>query len=255
MKTNFLKLTAFFFSLFILTTSCSKDDDPAPAPTPVTYDVKGYYKVTSNLGDFVMLIEDGGKFTFVDGANFYSSLSSDIGYGTGYTFTNNVFTGNFKLNLGTGTQYGLTANYDPTTGAFSGGTIGTGTATSGHATWTAQRVINSNTNPIGMWYGKYNSTPSNTTTFNSPYTILVEDATHIVVADAGTISGNSNLAYGTYTASGNTFIGTYKYSFGTGTHFSIAANYNTTEAKFFGGTFGSGSATSGSGNWYLDKLK
>ena len=258
MKQNLLKLALLFFGLALGTSSCSKSDDPAPtpAPTPVTYDIKGYYKGTfGNSSALVLLIEDGGKLTLVDKANFYSATTSNIYYGTSYTFANNVITCSFKGNLGTGSQYTLTATYNPTTGALSNGTIGTGTATSGYSTFTAQRTINSNSDPIGLWYGQYNTTPSNTTTFGNPYTMLVEDATHIVVADAGSITGNSSLAYGTYTVAGNTYTSTYKYSFGSGSQFSNGANFNTTDAKLTSGTWGSNAATSGSGNWYMNKLK
>ncbi|CCG53548.1 Hypothetical lipoprotein precursor [Flavobacterium indicum GPTSA100-9 = DSM 17447] len=255
MKQNLLKLGLLFFLLTLGTISCSSSDDSDPAPTPVTYNVKGYYKMTSSLGNFILLIEDGGKFTFVNGSNFYSTISANIGYGTDYTFVNNVFTGSFKLNLGTGSQYSLTATYNPTTGAFSAGTIGANTSTSGYGTWTAQRVINNNSDSIGLWYGQYNTTPSNTTTFNAPYTMLVEDDTHVVVADGNSITGRSSLAYGTYTVSGNTFTSTYKYAFGTGSQFSNGANFNKTDGKMIAGTWGSNTATSGSGNWYMDKLK
>lgn len=255
MKSSLLKLTVLLFSILFISTSCSKDDDPAPVPAaPVTYDIKGYYKGTfGNSSSMVLLLEDGGKFTLGDGALIHGNAAGNIGYGTGYTVTGNVVSGTFKMNVGAGQQYSFSATYNPETGALTGGTIGLGTSVSGHSTFTAQRTINANSNLVGLWYGKYNSTPSNTTTFGSPYTMLIEDATHVVVADGASISGMGSLAYGTYTLAGTAFTATYKYSFGTGSQFTNLATFNTTDAKLNPGSWGSGLSTSGGGNWYMDK--
>lgn len=252
------------FLLSVLTTTlflaCSKSDDPVtvPAPTPITYDIKGYYKgTTASSTSIILLIEDGGNFTLIDGANFYSSTTSKIGYGTGYTIVNNVFTGTFRFDLGTGAQYTISATYNPTTGALTNGTVGAGTNPTGHTTWTAQRTINTNSNPVGLWYGKYNSIPSETdpVTFTKTYTMLIEDATHFVVVGQlnPRISGSTDLGFGTYTTSGSTFNSTYKYNFGTGLQYSSIGNYNITDGKLTSGTWGNTTNTSGGGNWYLNK--
>lgn len=105
------------------------------------------------------------------------------------------------------------------------------------------------TYPIeGYWTGKYGS---GTATPSSGYSMVVEPGGTLTVADGTTITAASK-ASGTWTITGNVFKATYTYNTPGGSTFSIQANW-TNDGKLTGGTWGSGTNTSGSGTWFMDR--
>lgn len=105
------------------------------------------------------------------------------------------------------------------------------------------------TYPIeGLWVGKYgsgSSTPSN------GYSMVVESAGKVTVADGDNITTSSKAA-GTWTLTGNVFRATYTYSSPGGATFTIQANWSN-DGKMTGGTWGSGTNATGGGTWYMDR--
>lgn len=104
------------------------------------------------------------------------------------------------------------------------------------------------TYPIeGYWVGKYGS---GTAAPTSGYSMVVEPGGVLTIADGSTITSSSK-ATGTWTLTGNTFKATYTYT-GGGSTFSIQATFSN-DGKLTNGTWGSGTSTSGSGTWYMDR--
>lgn len=98
----------------------------------------------------------------------------------------------------------------------------------------------------GLWLGKYGN---GTAAPASGYSMVVESGGKITVADGTSIS-TSSKGYGTWTLTGTVFTATYTYT--GGSTFSIKADWSNA-GKMTNGTWGSGTSTSGSGTWYMDR--
>jgi hypothetical protein len=99
----------------------------------------------------------------------------------------------------------------------------------------------------GLWVGKYGS---GTAAPSSGFSMVVESAGKLTVADGDNITSSSKAA-GTWTLTGNVFKATYTYA-GSGNTFTIQANWGN-DGKMSSGTYGSGSNATGGGTWFMDR--
>ena len=105
------------------------------------------------------------------------------------------------------------------------------------------------TYPIeGLWIGKYGS---GTNTPSAGFSMVIEPGGKVTVADGDNITTSSKAA-GTWTLTDNVFKATYTYTDNGGSTFSIQANWSN-DGKLTGGTWGSGTNTTGSGTWFMDR--
>jgi hypothetical protein len=100
---------------------------------------------------------------------------------------------------------------------------------------------------VGLWKGKYGGVAVYP---NSGYTMLFRSNGSVRVFD-GTDTTTASKAEGTYTISGSTVTTNYTYLTSPST-FSTSATFNSIYT-FMEGTWGSGAATSGSGQFFLVK--
>lgn len=102
------------------------------------------------------------------------------------------------------------------------------------------------TNITGKWVGKY-GTGANPQTFD--FTIFINSDGELGVIDG---LGNTPTAKGTWSLSGNTFRGTYKY-LPNGSMFSVQATLTDNNTKLSSGTYGNNDAYSGAGTFTVTK--
>ena len=100
---------------------------------------------------------------------------------------------------------------------------------------------------IGLWKGKYGGVASYPT---SGYAMLFRNNGTVRVFD-GSDTTTASKAEGTYAISGTTVTTNYTY-LGAGPTYSTSATFNSIYT-FMEGTYGSGVATSGSGQFFLVK--
>jgi len=97
----------------------------------------------------------------------------------------------------------------------------------------------------GTWTGKFgfdSLTPSTNWSFK------------IIPGSLMVFAGNTiqDTAMGTWSLTGTTFSGTYTYLLG-GTY-SVTAAFDNNTGKLTNGTWGVGTASSGGGTWYMDRV-
>lgn len=128
------KLLFLAAAAFVLTTSCKKDECPAP-----TYPVEGLWVGKYGSGTnaptsgFSMVVESGGKITVADGDNITSSSKAT---GT-WTLTGNVFKATYTYSGG-GNTFTIQANWS-NNGKMTSGTYGSGANATGGGTWFMDR--------------------------------------------------------------------------------------------------------------------
>ena len=129
------KLLFLAAAALVLTTSCKKDDTPAP-----TYPVEGLWVGKYGSGTAVpgsgysMVVEANGKVTVADGDNITTSSKAA---GT-WTLTGNVFKATYTYSSPGGSTFSIQANWS-SDGKMTGGTYGSGASATGGGTWYMDR--------------------------------------------------------------------------------------------------------------------